>query len=248
MTAEQRSKEPTETPEGSTLLSPSRRRLVRGAAGSAGVLLSVHAKTALGGTCQSPSAQISNNASPRPGNTTICSGGRSPGFWKQPQKKANWPAAGAEFPTFNVTVSECAAGQQNLTLTTIVTPGTLFSSVFGDNPMVAPGVTRPAGLGIGIWEVLAFPNNFNVGQLARHLSAAWLNAGLFNSSTGQYPVTRLQIIAMWNATKNGGTYCPSSIVSCALPWSAGMVIDYISGMYDINASGIVEPDLCKPNT
>jgi hypothetical protein len=52
---------------------------------------------------------------------------------------------------------------------------------------------------------------------------------------------------MWNATKGGGTYCPSSIAGgCGTSgWSATQVINYISGMYDINASG-VEPDLCKP--
>lgn len=249
MTADQRSKEPTETPEGSTLPSPSRRRLVRGVASSAGVLLSVHAKTALGtGVCKSPSAMMSGNTSPRPGDGTTCSGGRSPGFWKQPQKKSNWPVAGATFPTFNVTVSECPTGQQNLSVANVSTPGTLFNSIFGDNPMVAPGVTRPAGLGIGIWEILAFPNNFNVGQLARHLSAAWLNAGYFTSAAAKYPLTRQQIVDMWNATKNpGGTYCPGSIIGgCgANGWTATQVISYISGMYDINASG-VEPDLCKP--
>ena len=42
---------------------PSRRRLFKGVAGGAGVLLAVHAKTALGtgvsGACQSPSAMMS---------------------------------------------------------------------------------------------------------------------------------------------------------------------------------------------
>jgi len=81
----------------------------------------------------------------------------------------------------------------------------------------------------------------------RHLSAAWLNAGLFTSPTEKYPLTKQQVIDMWNATKSGGTYCPTSIVGgCgANGWSATQVINYISGMYDINASGI-EPDLCKP--
>jgi hypothetical protein len=238
MTAEQRSQEPTETPEGSALPSPSRRRLVRGVAGGAGVLLSVHAKTALGsGTCKSPSAMMSGNTSPRPGNGTTCSGGRSPGFWKQPQKKNNWPSAGATFPTFNVTVNECAQGMGNLALANIATQGTLLTSAgFAGAPT-----------GVGLWAVLAFPNSFTGGQLMRHLSAAWLNAGLFTSPTEKYPLTKQQVIDMWNATKSGGTYCPTSIVGgCgANGWSATQVINYISGMYDINASGI-EPDLCKP--
>lgn len=238
MTADQRSKEPTETPEGSTLPSPSRRRLVRGVASSAGVLLSVHAKTALGtGICKSPSAMMSGNTSPRPGNGTTCSGGRSPGFWKVPQKFVNWPAAGAVAPTFNVSVNECANGMQNLTLANIATQGTLLTNAgFSGAPS-----------GVGLWAVMAFPNSFAGGQLMRHLSAAWLNAGLFTSSAEKYPLTKQQVIDMWNATKSGGTYCPGSIVGgCGTTgWSATQVISYISGMYDINASG-VEPDLCKP--
>ena len=63
-----------------------RRRLFRGVPAGIGVLLAVQAKTALGaGVCISPSAMMSGNASPRPGDGSVCSGGRSPGFWKVPQ-------------------------------------------------------------------------------------------------------------------------------------------------------------------
>ncbi|MBA4175924.1 MAG: hypothetical protein C0505_05100 [Leptothrix sp. (in: Bacteria)] len=239
MTAEQRSKEPTETPDGSTLPSPSRRRLVRGAAGTAGVLLSVHAKTALGtGICKSPSATMSGNTSPRPGDGTTCSGGRSPGFWKVPQKFSYWSAAGAVAPTFNVTVRECASGLQNLTLSNLLTHGTLLTN--------AGFVGAPAG--VGLWAVLAFPNSYTGGQLMRHLSAAWLNAGYFTSAATKYPLSKQQVIDMWNATKSGGTYCPTSMVGgCGTSgWSATQVINYISGMYDLNAATLDGPDLCKP--
>lgn len=236
MTAEQRSKEPVEMPEGSTLQSPGRRRLVRGAAGSAGVLLSVHAKTALGtGVCKSPSAVMSGNTSPRPGTGITCSGGRSPGFWKVPQKFSNWAAAGAVPPTFNVTVQECASGMQNLTLASIATQGTLLTA--------AGFVGAPAG--VGLWAVMAFPTSYAGGQLMRHLSAAWLNAGYFTSSAAKYPLTKQQVIEMWNATKSGGTYCPSSLGGCGTSgWTSTQVISYISGLYDINSG--VENDLCKP--
>ncbi|MDO9112689.1 MAG: hypothetical protein Q7U63_02730 [Polaromonas sp.] len=236
MTAEQRSKEPAETPEGSTLPSPSRRRLVRGAAGSAGVLLSVHAKTALGtGVCRSPSATMSGNTSPRPGSGITCSGGRSPGFWKVPQKFNYWAGAGAVPPTFTVPVNECATGMQNLVLSKVATQGTLLTSA---------GFTG-APAGVGLWAVMAFPNSFQGGQLMRHLSAAWLNAGYFTSAGAKYPLTKQQVIDMWNATKGGGTYCPSSLTGCGTSgWSSAQVISYISGMYDINSG--VEPDLCTP--
>ena len=216
-------------------LSISRRRLFRGAAGGAGVLLTVHAKTALGGVCKSPSAMMSGNTSPRPGDGSVCSGGRSPGFWKVPQHFQYWGPAGATPPTFNVGVTECASGMQNLTLANIANHGTLLTT--------AGFVGAPAG--VGIWAVLAFPNSYTGGQLMRHLSAAWLNAGYFTSATQRYPITRTQIIAMWNATKSGGLYCPGSFASgCGSSgWTAAQVIAYIEGIYDINDG--VGPDLCK---
>ena len=140
-------------------LSMTRRRLFRGAAGGAGVLLTVHAKTALGGVCKSPSAMMSGNTSPRPGDGSVCSGGRSPGFWKVPQHLQYWGPAGATPPTFNTTVRECASGMQNLTLSNIATQGTLLTS--------AGFSGAPAG--VGIWAVLAFPNEYTGGQLMRHL-------------------------------------------------------------------------------
>ena len=213
-----------------------RRRLFRGAAGGAGVLLTVHAKTALGsGLCKSPSAMMSGNTSPRPNSGITCSGGRSPGFWKVPKHFSNWGAAGATVPTFNVVVSLCATGMQNLALSDLLTQGTFLTT--------AGFVGAPANT--GLWAVLAFPNSFDNGQLLRHLSAAWLNAGVFTSASQKYPLTRSQINDMWMATKApGGLYCPTSIGTCTTGWNATQVISYISGMYDINDG--LGPNLCKP--
>jgi len=239
MTAETRPEANSETPVGAKLPSASRRRLFKGVAGGTGVLLAVHAKTALGSAvCRSPSAILSGNTSPRPNSGVTCSGGRSPGFWKQPQKFGNWGPAGAAPATFRVTVNNCSSGLQNLTLSNIVSHGTLLTG---------KGFTG-APAGAGMWAALAFPNSYNPrGQLLRHLTAAWLNAGLFTGAAGKYPLTKEQVVAMWNATKSGGLYCPGVTIvgtSCTTGWSAQQVIAYISGMYDINASG-VEPDLCR---
>lgn len=218
-------------------VSVTRRSLFRGVAGGAGVLLTVHAKTALGGVCKSPSAMMSGNTSPRPGDGTTCSGGRSPGFWKVPQKFQYWAPAGAVPPTFKMPVVECATGMQNLALKDLQTQGTLLTEA---------GFTG-APAGVGLWAVLAFPNDFAGGQLLRHLSAAWLNAGYFSSTAQKYPLTRTQINQMWEATKGGGLYCPGSLLGgCgANGWTATQVIAYIEGMYDINDG--VGPDLCKGN-
>lgn len=216
---------------------PPRRRLVRGVAAGVGVLFAVQAKTALGGGfCQSPSAMISGNTSPRPGDGTRCSGGRSPGFWKVPRHAQYWPAAGAVFPTFKTQVSECATGMMALSKSDIATPGTLVANVL-------PGANVPVNT--GIWEVLAFPTEFQGGQLMRHLIAAWLNAGYFASSAEKYPLSRQQVVDMWNAVKAGGIYCPSSIGSCGSKgMTANDVVRYIESMYDVNSD--IEADICKP--
>lgn len=233
MTAEQRSQEPTETLEGGALPSPSRRRLVRGVAGGAGVLLSVQAKTALGGTCKSPSATMSGNTSPRPGTGITCSGGRSPGFWKVPQKFNYWPT-GTAYPTFKKPVSICSSGMQGLQLKDVLTQGTLLSSVFSG-----------ASSTYGLWAVLAFPNDCG-GQLLRHLSAAYLNAGAFTTSAAQYPLTQDQVKNIWVQLNTTGLYCPTSLVGgCGTSgWNQTQVINYISGMYDLNSDLPPDPDLC----
>lgn len=208
----------------------SRRRLVGGVAGGTGVLFAVSAKTALGSTvCQSPSAAISGNTSPRPGQSAPCSGGRSPGFWKQPQHFPYW--RDAAYPTFKpgITIQPCASGMQGVSRSDVLTQGTLASSIL-------PGA--PAN--VGMWTIIAFPAEFTGGQLMRHLLCAWLNAAYFED----YPVTKAQVTEMWNAVKAGGTYCPSSLLNCgANGWSASKVIAYIEGMYDFNAE--LEVNLCK---
>lgn len=226
-------------PPEAPVVEPRRRRLVRGAVAGAGVLFAVQAKTALGvGTCQSPSAMISGNTSPRPGTGVTCSGGRSPGFWKVPQKFNYWLPAGAQYPTFNVGVNVCSSGMQNLSNANVVTPGTLVETYF-------VGASVPAGT--GFWSVLAFPTLYTGGQLLRHLIAAWLNAGYFTTNAEKYPLTKAQVIDMWNAVKGGGVYCPASLVgSCGTKgMNADAVIAYISGMYDLNAGVEADPDLCK---
>ena len=219
-----------------------RRKLFRGVPAGIGVLLAVQAKTALGaGVCASPSKIFSGNTSPRPGSGTSCSGGLSPGYWKQPQHFGSWVTAGAIAPTFKKGVDVCSTGISNLSLNNINNQGTLLSAIPFSGVTLASG-TPAVGGGYGIWAVLAFPGSFGNGQLLRHLSAAWLNAGFFKTDP-LYPVTRAQIVQMWESTKGGGIYCPGGGTSCTTGWTATDVINYISGMYDINASG--DPSLCQ---
>jgi len=224
---------PTETssPERPDAL---RRKLFRGAYGGVGVMRAVQAKTALGGgVCQSPSAQMSGNTSPRPGQTVVCSGGRSPGFWKVPQHKTEWESAGAVFPTFKDGIDVCS-GMGDLSAADLLTPGTLLTEYFVD----APG-------DVGMWQVLAFPDGVTSGTLLRHLTAAWLNSK-YPWPERAYPLTPSQVQNMWQQLKSTGTYCPLGM-TCEIGkhWSAKDVTDYIENMYDTNADTLDGPNLCK---
>lgn len=215
--------------------SAGRRRLFRGVSG--GVLLAVQAKTALGttngGSCKSPSAMISGNTSPRPGNGTTCSGGRSPGFWIQPQKSPYWSMAGATFPKFKIQTTLCQTNLSTIQRADMLDAGTLLTNVF-------PGANVPAGT--SLWSALSPQAQF--GQLLRHLTAAWLNAGYFTAQSQRYPLSKQQVVEMWNAVKGGGLYCPASLLNCGTKgWTASQVISYIEQMYDTNSD--INTNLCK---
>lgn len=219
-----------------TTPNPSRRRLFKGVAGGTGVLLSVHAKTALGtGICKSPSQIFSGNTSPRPDTGISCSGGRSPGYWVQPQHFGSWGAAGAVPPTFNPALQECASGVGGLALSAIATTGTTWAEVFVGLAVPQPknGVTVIQPL--PLWAVIYSPNDFTgPSQLARHLACAWLNAKLYQGNSAQYPLTPGQVVDMWKQITTQGSYCPAN-TTCSAPWSADQVKAYIENMYDINA-------------
>lgn len=218
--------------------------------------MAVQARTALGAVqCQSPSAMISGNQSPRPGDGHTCSGGRSPGFWKQPQHFPYWGPSGLVLPTFYSGITACSNGLGNVTPCDIKTKGTLVGTLL-------PGA--PGGSTYGVWEVLVWPTSYPVpqssgkncakkfintdvfggkGQLMRALICAYLNAAWFNSTSEDYPISMQQVIDMWNAVKNGGLYCPPNMTCNGGGLSADQIVAYIEGMYDINAD--IDVDLCK---
>lgn len=217
--------------------------------------MAVQARTALGNTlCQSPSAMISGNQSPRQGDGHTCSGGRSPGFWKQPQHFPYWGPSGLAYPTFDTGITACSTGLGNVTPCDITSKGSLVGNLLSGAP----------GGSYGVWEVLTWPTNYpqysgngckgnatskdvfgGQGQLMRALICAYLNAAWFNSSSQDYPITTQQVIDMWNAVKNGGLYCPANMTCNGGGMSAAQIVSYIEGMYDINAD--INVDLCKVN-
>lgn len=231
----------------------SRRKLIGGAAGGVGVLMAVSAKTALGTTvCQSPSAMISGNTSPRPGDPEPCSGGRSPGFWRNPQHFSAWmPPA---IPATLMNVTSCPTGLGGIGPENIQDQGTLISAVFGSagTSKLAPYSYKDANNQThtisatqwGLWGVLAFPKDAgtNEGSLLWHLIAAYLNALAFED----YAMTPEQVIEAGIVLLNGGLWCPSGMNDCgANAMSASTFVAYISGMYNYNADLTLE--LCKKN-
>lgn len=230
------------------LVDPRRRRLLTGTAAGAGVFLSVQAKTALGAAiCQSPSVMVSGNQSTHPADNTNCWGGRSPGFWKQPGNFGNW--RGVTPPTFfsSAHITDCN-GLKNVSPCDLETRGTLLTEIFSGAPA-----------NFGVWEVLVWPTNYPTstgvltaacttsgssdvfagkGQLLRALFCAYLNAGAQSS----YPITRTQIIAMWDAVKGGGVYYPNGNSAAGL--TADGILNYIEGMYDLGSDNLVG---CKKN-
>lgn len=218
----------------------SRRRFIGATAGGVGVLLAVQAKSALGGTCQSPSALVSGNLS-RPADGLNCTGGLSPTVWKLQDNQGRminaWPA-GFSAPTFNTTLTDssgCNGGHD------IANPKDVIAAVSG-NALIGTPVTDvlPGAPGnTGIWEVLAFPDFFTSpsGELMSHLLAAWFNALTFPG----YPVKTWHVSEMWEALKGGAasTYCPSSLVcNSDMGLTASDVIAYLKSTYDLT-SGLV---------
>lgn len=203
-----------------------RRRLIRAGVSSAGILLAVKARTALGqtSTCLSPSAVLSGNMSVQPG-LEPCAGGASPTVWKLQASLVAWSAALAQAPELK-TAPELEDTTLILQQDDQVNPKSVIKSAGTLVTDVLPGATRS---NIGIWEFLAFPDNDTQTELKRHLIAAWLNAGFFPA----YPIKRWQVQEMWAAVRTGGNYCPSSL-SCGdgMGMSADDIIAYISGMYE----------------
>lgn len=224
-----------------------RRRLFRGAAAGTGVLLATQSRTALGAVCESPSAAFSGNLSaPEEGNGS-CSGGRSPGFWRQPQHFPHWREGGQEPPFFKGEVIDCASGLGDLKKLTLadISGGTMFSTVFGSLPPLKDGTTRD----VPLWAVLGMHDLFDdPGNLLWHFTAIWLNANYFRSGGEIYPILPEQVIQLWRTVAFGEPYCPDGAVcgGSKPAWGKAEVVEYIMGMTTLYDDNSPVPNLCTP--
>ncbi|NMF86962.1 hypothetical protein [Aromatoleum petrolei] len=183
---------------------------------------------------------VSGNLSHHAGET-VCSAGLSPTDWKLQINVSNWGQVSA--PTFkrsvtllDVDASAYTTGQDisKNPKSVMDSVGTLVSAVLPDSDV--PNST-------GIWEFLAFPQNYATlsdCELMRHLIAAWINTNLLPD----YPIKTWHIQEMWQSLRRGGTYCPSSLACTGtMGLTAAEVISYIKTTY----SGTESPLLyvCK---
>lgn len=231
MTAEIRPEANSETPAGGTLPSASRRRLFQGVAGGTGVLLSVHAKTALGtGICQSPSGRMSGNQSPRPGMGVTCKPGDHPNTCIAPGTSfGHWPSTCAK-PSFKSDTTDTSKG--NLTISA-VRPTPEYRSIHA-NDMASDGLLLSSVVsgapGVGLWRAMCTETPL-VGSnrlLLAYLCAAWINGQKYTAASGRFPITELEIKRMGQASLSGQLYCPSSITNCtSAQWSPAEVLGYL---------------------
>lgn len=241
MTAETRPEANSDSPAGGALPSASRRRLFKGVAGSTGVLLAVHAKTALGtGTCVSPSRQMSGNQSPRTGGP-VCASGNHPNAWCAPGTGfGHWPSTCSK-PSFksdttnttkgNLTLATAKpSGYRNIAPVDMAGEGLLMSSVVSGAPS------------IGLWRAMSTETCL-VGSnrvLLAYLCAAWINGQQFNQPSGRFPISDNDIKRMAELSINGQLYCPSSLLTCgSSAWTPGEVLTYLQtlmGAGSLNAA------------
>ena len=189
--------------------SESRRRLLRGGLGGAPLLMTLVSRPVLGGgsygggggggQCYTPSGFVSMPTS-QPGRPQFCSG-RTPGFWKQPQKFSEWPAP--FYPT-----------------TTQYHKATKFNAYFSGIPSPYPSTAT-------FLDVLNTQDGFSgpPHSVARHIVASVLNV-----AKGWVPVLTQDVIkAIWGQYMNtgGGTsgyYEPTAGVK----WYHDDIVNYLT--------------------
>jgi hypothetical protein len=207
-----------------------RRSLLKAGFGVGGVLMARQAKSTFETPYQCTlSGQLSGNASRNDGTTPNCKVGRSPGFWRQCGRFSDWPVLAPKickkeggkwkvytdtnppaFPDVKDTSKWKVSGNASVNGSSVACSlGTTLSSALGTT-VGLKGITGLAGNGtreVTLWELVTYGHDAGafaspIGQFARHIAAAVLNAKAYPST---YPVTLAQLKAIWDAITGGGT-------------------------------------------
>lgn len=133
----------------------------------------------------------------------VCDGeeggeGCTPGYWKQPQHFGSWPTSGtgSEFIPF--------VGGSFVTINPVVIEngGTKFSAVFGQNIVITVGGDPHTEILDPTLLQALKATGFGVGPLARHATAAWLNA----ESTVMFDFSSTEVITKFNTAFLNGDF------------------------------------------
>lgn len=231
-----------------------RRSLLKAGFAVGGVLMARQAKSTFETPYQCTlSGQMSGNVSRNDGTTPNCKIGLSPGFWQQCSRfTSEWPVPAPKicqkvgsrwsiytstnpppFPEIKDTSKWKVSGTVTVNGSTVACSlGTTLSSALG----TTVGLTGIPGLGgngtrqASLWELVAYGNNAAafpqpIGQFARHIAAAVLNAKAYPTT---YPITLPQLRAIWDAITGGGTSTSGQYQLMGTGLDAGQIQDYLT--------------------
>jgi len=156
------------------------------------------------------SGQISGNISPRPGAGVNCKTlGQRPESWRD---QTSWPNTVVPKTTSFTSVGFLDKYR--------VKSNKLVDPTASGNPDIAT-FQEVLALDVGSGQGNPAPANLDLGRAA---IASYLNA---MASAPNYPLSRQQVVAMFNATINGGTYP----VNPSTSWTATQVLAYFRSLY-----------------
>ena len=223
-------KPPADTPD------LGRRRFARAGTAVPVVLGALSSKPVLGASLThcTVSGQVSGNLS-RQGLAEDCLVGEPTSHWLNPTTA--WPlpfVQGTQPQSTNCSFS--GGGRLRGTNFNGYTPGggvpalaaTFYNDTVGSPPVCTLSTTTSSNPATML-QVLASANTTDLYRLARAVVTSLLNAQLAFNTSLTYPVSPHTIIAMYNATYNGGSYP----VTASKSWDRDRVIEYLESLYPL---------------
>lgn len=193
----------------------SRRRLTGAGLGMSAIFTLASRPVLAAQQCTSPSAAASSNLSQH-GTPTVCSG-RTPGFWKNPQKASEWPSP---YSQGTCAKSSTGKGKSDTSEGCSSSPanwsgGTLFHSVFGGSKFKTLSLTQVMALNDSDYQGIRDQDN-----LGAHIAAALLNAA---SGFTKGVLDENAVIGMWNEWVDKGHFEPTAGVT----WYSAEIVMYL---------------------
>lgn len=197
------------------IVNTSRRRLTGAGLGMSAIFTLASRPVLAAQQCTSPSAAASSNLSQH-GTPTVCSG-RTPGFWKNPQKASEWPlpysqgtcANGSNGNGNSGTSQGCSSSPANWS------GGTLFHPLFGGSKFKTLSLTQVMALNDNDYSDIKDQDN-----LGAHIAAALLNAA---KGFTKGVLDENAVIGMWNEWAVNSHFEPTAGVK----WDSAQIVMYL---------------------